>query len=369
LENFTMTTMTQAHREYANRPQDERFPSVQALIDHAQHRKDRSKEVVYNAKDLRARADGGSVVLDSPKGSAAFTHWSFGQLSRSIGAPAGYLRELSPTLAADCLNHGLQHTPPATDLKLLVQAPNGVPTPVVRAATSERYGRVWEADLYGQVQSQILNHDDKWTTPPTWTGEPAGAYSGDRDSFVILTNGGSIVNDPSVANSNGAMFRGLMIRNSEVGAASVSIEQILFRYVCGNHMLWGAVMHRAFRRRHIGQNTLRDTIRQISMIATEWTRRSTAQDDAIIKTLIDSQIATTREGVIDELRKLGFSAEDAANAYTRCEQTEMVSPRSFWGIAQGTTRMSQDAGFQNDRLILDQLAAKVLARGAALVRV
>lgn len=375
-----MSNLSTASREYANRPKDERFPSVAAMLASAELQKSQSAERVYTAKDLRIVATANeSLRIASPKGEARFTHFSFGQLCASVGAPSAYLRSLPPAIAADALNHGLKSTPPATDFKLLLQAgtENGLATvPVMRSATTERYGRLWDADLYGNVSRQIMATDNKWTTPPTWSGEPAGAYRGDRDSFLILVNGGSIVTDPSISNNvsdregGSAMYRGLMFRNSEVGAAAVTIEQILFRYICGNHMLWGAVIDKRFRRRHIGLNTLRDTVRNISRIARDWAQRIASQDDAIIRALITHEIAATRDGVIDELRGgLGFSKETAEASYDRCEATEAASPRSFWGVAQGVTRVSQEEGFQNDRFELDMLAAKVLARGASLVRV
>lgn len=399
-----------AAREYASRPADERFPSLDAMIASALHEQELSKQVSYNLKDLKAVAGyqgpngiapnfpistrpehaDKAVYLESPKGIARFTHWSFGQLCRTLGAPAGYLRSIPASIAADALNFGLRNSPVGETANLLVRAPNGTPEPVIRAATSDKYDRVWDAPLYDAVRQQITSKDDRWTTPPTWSGEPAGAYRGDRDSFLILVNGGSIVTDPSLTNraaqniasdtprsqSSGrgpsdGMYRGILIRNSEVGASSVQIEQILFRYICGNHMLWGAVIDRKFRRRHIGANTLRDTVRTISTIAWEFAQASPARDEAIIRGLISNELAHTKEGVVDELRKIGFSKDQAEKAYDACERTEAVSPRSFWGIAQGTTRLSQDStsGYQDDRYLLDQLAGKVLARGAQLVKV
>ncbi len=53
--------------------------------------------------------------------------------------------------------------------------------------------------------------------------------------------------------------------------------------------------------------------------------------------------------------------------YERCERTESVSPRSFWGAAQGCTRISQDAPYQDERYELDKLASLILARGRKLV--
>lgn len=411
-----MNTITTAAREYASRPADERFPSVEALTVHAEHEKALSKEVTYNAKDLRARVSlthlstststphygtdpqtgksvapvmdaAGSIVLESPKGCARFTHWSFSQLCRSIGAPAAYLRSLHPSVAVDAINEGLTHTPPSTDIKMLVRAPNGKPEPVIRACTSDSYGRVWDADIYRAVAREIMQDDDRWSLPPTWSGEAAGAYRGDRDSFLILTNGGSIVTDPSLASAptpqraygpnssdisaksagQDQMYRGILIRNSEVGASSVVIDTILYRYICGNHMLWGAVYDKRFKRRHVGTHVTRDVIREISRIAANWARQSPERDVEIIKTLIANEIAHTKEAVIDELKAVGCTEAQAEAAYLRCEETESVSPRSFWGAAQGITRISQDASHQDARYLLDQIAAKVLAKGARLV--
>lgn len=383
------TNLYAAANQYATRPADERFESLAALIANADAQKSHSLEKKINAKDLTAVAgEGGAVMLQGPKGNPAhLTHWSFGQLSRSIGAPASYLRQLPPELAARCVNHGLQHTPPASDFNLLIQAPNGTPVPTVRACTSETYGRVWDVDLYAQVARQVCGHDDRWQLPPTWDGPRAGAYRGDRDSFLILVNGGSIVSDPTLMNRGltrrpaqqplttagslvseptldnpEGMYRGILVKNSEVGASSITIQQILFRYICGNHIIWGAVIDQTYNRRHVGEKAIRDTVREISNIAYRLTTRAESRDQEIIKTLVDREIAQTKEGVIDELRKIGFTKEAAEAAYSTCEQSEYASPRSPWGIAQGATRASQLSGYQDQRFDLDLMAAKVLQK-------
>ena len=388
------TNIATAQSEYYKRPADERFASVAALVAAAQYDKDHSAERTYNLKDLKAVTErthteqpdrrpgfeGQTATimrdvlrLESPNGRAQLTHYAFGQLARTIGAPASYLRTLPPELAARNINHGLQESPAGTAANLLVRANGGTPT--IRAATSDTYGRVWDASLYGELSRRFMDTDSRWITPPTWDGEPAGAYRGDRDSFVIVVNGGSIVTDPSLAGgatvnqpigggpSNG-MYRGLMLRNSEVGHCSITIESILFRYICGNHMLWGAIMDRQFRRRHVGTKITRDTMRELQDLAWKFTNRTAASDEAIVRGLIDHEIAHTREAVIDELKKMGATKQQAEEAYATTEQKEAASPRSFWGIAQGLTRNSQESGYQDDRLVLDQLAALVLKRGS-----
>jgi hypothetical protein len=383
-------TIDIAAREYANRPPDERYDSPQAMLQAAEHDRQYSKEITYNTRDLTVvpvhrdgvvavTGDGDStdhsLRLQSPKGTAAFTHWSFGQLCRMLGAPASYLRDLPPAIAADALNFGLHEAiGHATDAKLLVKA-NGT-APIIRACTSETYGRAWDAHLYGETL-RVLSAPT-WDTPPTWDGKPAGAYRGDRDSFLILVNGGSIVTDPSLRGSSyiagapsgsggDAMYRGIMIRNSEVGACSIQIDLILFRYICGNHMLWGAMFDQRFKRRHVGENAARDAIRTVFGAARKWAESPASVDEQIIRGLISREIAHTRDAVVDELRAMGATRDQATAAYDRCEQTESASPRSFWGVAQGLTRISQDSGYQSDRLELDQLAMAVLTRGRKLV--
>ena len=92
--------------------------------------------------------------------------------------------------------------------------------------------------------------------------------------------------------------------------------------------------------------------------------RPASQDEQLIRTLIDREIAHDRAAVVDELRTMGAMCEQAESAFDRCVQQETVSPRSFWGIAQGLTRLSQDDGYQDERYAIDKLAAAVLARGA-----
>ncbi len=382
---ITETTITTAAHEYYRRPADERYASLDALVEHARHERELSAERGFNLKDLRVSIGMMSyltltrgeqtVVLQSPRGHAELNHWSFGQLCRMVGAPTGYLRGRTPATIAQCLNEGIDETAPGTTATVLVRGANGRPLPLVRSITSQSYGRVWDSELYGSLasvfQRSTRGAGDHWILPPTWDGQPAGAYRGDRDAFVIVVNGGSIVEDPSLASRGGSdarMFRGLLVRNSEVGACSVTIESVLYRYICGNHMLWGAIVDSKFRRRHVGVHTLRDSLRELGRLAVSVTTASVQRDEAIVRALIDHEIATTEAGVIDELRKIGFSTEMAQAAYDRCVETESaLSPRSYWGIAQGATRLSQESGYQDDRLVLDRLAAAVMARGARRV--
>lgn len=363
-----------AAAEYYSRPADEKYTSASALIEAAEHRHASSAERGYNLRDLQAAAssiDGQpTVALQSPKGAALVTHWGFGQLSRMLGAPAGYLRTLPPQLAADCINEGIRQAPAGERATLLVQAPNGRPAPTVRSITSTTYGRLWDAALYRGLFDSL---GEKFELPPTWEGGKdgprGGAYMGDRDSFVVVVDGGSIVNDPSIRGGNGQMYRGVMVRNSEVGACSVTIEQVLFEYICGNLNLWGAVIDRRFRRRHVGKHVLRDVLREIGAIAFKFTQRSAAADERIIRLLIDHELASSKAAIVDELRAMGATEQQAGAAYDTIERSDIytAAPTSVWGVAQGLTELSQKTDYQDERYQLDQIAGKLIAKYAQLV--
>lgn len=367
-----MSTLTSAHTQYLNRPKDESFASLPDLITVAKLQRERSKETTYSMRDLRIVATGDGVGLQSPRGVASFTNWSFGQTCRMIKAPVAYVRTLPPSVIADAMNFGIADTPDGTTANILAHLPIGSDVPQVRSVNSETYARVWDDVLYSEAQRRVFDYTsqgNEWIAPPTWSGDSAGTWRGDRDSFVIRVDGGSIVTDPSAAahGKDGRMYRGIILRNSEVGGGSIVIDWVLFQYICGNLMLWGTTVDRRFRRRHVGANVVRDTMRELGVLARQWTTRSAAQDEAIIQGLMDRELAHSREAVISELRVIGYTMEQANAAYDTCSHNFDASPRSYWGLAQGTTANSQTAEHQSARFELDMLAAAVMARGAKVL--
>src|SRR5258706_6407109 len=69
--------------------------------------------------------------------------------------------------------------------------------------------------------------------------------------FLFLVDGNRDLDDPT-DRSKAGLFRGFILRNSDVGAAALTLDMFLFRLVCGNHIIWGFQHVAGFRRRHIG---------------------------------------------------------------------------------------------------------------------
>ena len=89
--SVSAVTAYSAHRQWASRPPDERYASVQALYEAARARRLRLEERTTHTVHLETEAVGLDVVLRDTSGrTAALTNWSFGQLASLASAPPSY---------------------------------------------------------------------------------------------------------------------------------------------------------------------------------------------------------------------------------------------------------------------------------------
>ena len=238
--SVSAVTAYTAHREWASRPPDERFASVHALFEAARARRVRIEERPIDTGEFRteAIATDDLVIRETSGHTAALTHWSFGQLATIAGAPPNYLRTLPAAIASSAINYGLQRQH-RDQHQLFVE--HAAPW-TVHAMTSPRYARVHHDELAARVLDLMVQHPE-WHLPLGYKdGEfgaervPSGAYLGDRDMFLFLVDGNRDLDDPTDRTQAG-LFRGFMLRNSDVGAAALTLDLFLFRMVCGNHLI------------------------------------------------------------------------------------------------------------------------------------
>ena len=351
-----------AHREWATRPPDERFTSVQALYDAARTRRLRTEERPIETVEFGTEAVSDDVLaLREPSGrTAALTHWSFEQLATIAGAPPKYLRTLPAPIASAAINHGLQRQRRDQHLLFTDQAAPWT----VHAITSPRYARVHHDELADRVLDLMAVHP-AWQLPLGYKDGvfgaarvPSGAYLGDRDMFLFLVDGNRDLDDPTDSSRSG-LFRGFILRNSDVGAAALTLDVFLFRVVCGNHIIWGFHHVAGFRRRHVGtsiQDAWTDSLASVRAALDA----DPSADRAMLLRASAQEIATTRDGVIEAVTtRLDLPQKSAAEAYTLAEQFE-PNPRSVWGYVQGLTRLSQRTLWQDGRFVLDRAASRLL---------
>lgn len=331
--------------------------------------------------------DDSALVLTGSKGNpAAMTHYAFGQLASTVGAPASYLRGLPTRVAAECLNVGIAGVADKIGDRDLLFHKNGRLT--LRACLSERYERVWDAEVCRYLEKLV---DAGWRAPagrvpagytgPTrtataedilpgqiWIGAgtqiaPSGLYASDHDMFAFLVSPDRVIQD----GAGGSLMRGIFARNSEVGDSSLVFTFFLMQAVCGNHIVWGAQGVHEIRVRHVGSQPLGRALRGFE---TELRRYldSAPEEERMITAARKLTLGNTKDEVLEAIVKyakshsLPISRKRADDAYEIAAKHEdwYGSPRTLWAQVAGLTQGSQAGGFADDRATVDRAAGALL---------
>lgn len=380
-----------ASRQWAERPDDERFFTLTEAREqaYAYHLAAREASVKLGTLNVHAEEGDPDLYLESatPRSDQVtlkFTHWFFGQLAARVGAPAGFLRKLPPTLAATNLNFLMNRAEAAgEDVNLLIHKNGGF---VARAVTSDRYARIWNFEVLHRLIA-VQDANPNWRVPPArparpgQTGTrpatesdvltigggggvsvrvgdliaPAGIYCSDHDMFVLLINEHNRIED----GSPGGLSRGVMISNSEVGAAVFRIVTFLFRHVCGNHIIWDASNVQEIKVKHIGHAPER-AWRSVARDLVEYANEPASDTEAAIHQAQRYELADSKSGVIDLLYGKGWLSRKQADAAYMLAESNNENPRSAWGFVQGLTRLSQMTPYMDERTQLDYVARPIL---------
>lgn len=169
VDAFKGTNKSTVSRQWAMRPDDQRFLSLNELRAAVEARSMPCKATVVETRDLRViadKTDPNSLTIGGIGDEAPYnvTHWTFGQIAQRAQAPAGYLRKLPAVLAAMNMQYGL-----STQANELVQAYRNPTTgeAELRAVTGPEYGRIYDHELVAAVQKFAGNGtgDTNWKVP------------------------------------------------------------------------------------------------------------------------------------------------------------------------------------------------------------
>jgi uncharacterized protein DUF932 len=376
-----------ASSQWAERPADERFWDLATMKAACEASRDGSAVKRVKFGDLRASAELGSLAIVGPSGHPArLTHYAFGQLAGAVGAPAGYLRELPPETAATCLNVGLarQSEENRLDRDLLFHK-NGALT--LRACLSERYERVWDADVCAYLEGLTGQgwKNPAGRAPPGYRGKarpateadilpgqinvhpgdaiaPSGLYASDHDMFAFL-----VAPDRVIGQGHDTMMRGVFVRNSEVGDSSLVFTFFLMQTVCGNHIVWGAKGVHEVRVRHTGANPMRKALREFEGELRRY-RDGAAEEEKGIIAARSLKLGSNKGEVLDALVKyakthsIPLSRARLTEGYdTAADHSDWYGPpNTLWANVAGLTHASQQVGFADDRAVIDRAAGKLL---------
>jgi hypothetical protein len=377
------TNLMQASHQWATRPADERFETLEDLYLNCFIAAQNAETANTLLGNVEVVPDGNDLKLKTVAGLMGFNNWSFSQFANRTGTAAGSVTDLPVELAAETLNFRIKR-----NAKLEAQLYFDAPSRTARAVTSQGYGRI----LNHEVVREVIELPGKWVVPPArpamagqpgsrqateadingssnhpdlgiklgdWIA-PAGLYGSDRDMFAFLV-------DPETAIEDGTdlgLRRGFFVRNSEVGNATFELVTFFYRYICGNHIVWGASNVERVNIKHIGKQAKERAFDKMRKALKVYREASAADDVLMIKKMRTTELGGTYEDVLEEIfgkRKLLTKADTRA-AYDKANEFADIdgSPRSVWGFAQGVTRLSQESPFADRRDNLDRAAGKIL---------
>jgi len=354
-----------ASRQWASRPDEERFTSLPEMHATLEAQRAISAARVVSTRSLRAEptADNSGLVLVGPGGHAvAPTHWAFGQLAQRGSAPAAYLRGLPAPLAADCLNWSMSTTP-AEDMGVLLSRAPGGGLPVLRAATGPKYGRIWNADLIRHLMDRFGDGvSGDFRVPGIWgkaldqvSKDNTTLYAGDRDVFVFLADEVNRIELPDRRDGRtGSLARGFFVQNSEVGSAALRVTCFLFDFVCANRIVWGA--------RNVEEISVRHSAsapdRFIEQVAPALLEYSKASQGAELRTLIQAQ--KTKLPDVEKFLANRFGPRVAQRVQHAHMLDEGRPIETLWDVVTGATAHARSITFQADRVEFERTAGALL---------
>lgn len=382
-----------AHHQWAFRPSDETFDSVEEAEWFLTSIMQRSAERSGHVNAFRAEVDQGDIVITGKQDvPATLTHHGFGQLAQVVKAPASYLRSLPPTLAVQNLNHGLKNAEKETRMLLLKDGGRWL----ARSFTSEKYARIWNAEL---AKAALTLKGKGWHTPPARPSPsrsndprirpataadvaanpragisigdpigPSGIFASDHDCFFFL------VDDRKTIDVDGEtqLSRGVFLQNSEVGQSSFRVTKFLYDYACGNHICWGVSNVVELRIRHVGETAWARAMASLKSFGEKYSAASAAEDEQAIRDFKRKVFGKTIDAAIETVSELstakkvqGLTMPVITAAFDIAAKTPRYGdPRTVWAFVNGLTEYSQRTTYTDERVMLDRAAGRILTLAA-----
>lgn len=354
-----------AHAQWASRPDDERYLTMDELQQAVNGRHALSHETIIDVSDLKVTADDDDVYMAGHNGKpVAFSHHSFSQFSTILGAPAGFLRKLPAKVAALNLNTlfdmgNVNHE----KFKLLYSWPGGTGMGQSRSFNGVNYGRIWDSQVVSALQN--MNADGRWQVPlDAYNGinskQATTLYAGDRNMFAFLVD-----QSRPIELDGQTYFRGFYAYNSEVGEMKFGLTSFLYSYVCANRMIWNP--------RNVVELVIKHTaggperfLRQAQPALAALAESSDGPVIDAIKQAKQTRLGTTVAEVEQWLQLKGFSRFQAAEAVTFATAGGSTGssgdPTNLWDVVQGGTAAARDIKHTDARLAVERKWSDLLPK-------
>ncbi len=366
-----MTTLMQAHYQWASRPADQRFLSLTEMSATLADLTRRSASKVVPLRSLSVKpvsGDSKALAIVGPSGvPVAASHYAFGQFTGQLDAErnfANVMRELPAPIAADAINYQLMSAP-HKDVGVLLTS-NAGRSADLRAVTGPAYGRIYNSEVvaaliarFGDGVSGQFRVPGEFGKGITVNRDNTTLYASDRDMFVFLADETNRIELPGRRPGEPfSLARGFFIWNSEVGKSKLGIATFLFDYVCGNRMVWGAEGFEEFSIRH----TASAPARFLDEIAPALEQYANSSTHSITRAITDARAANVPD--VDAFLSARFSKTQAEAIKLAHFVDENRPIESIWDVTAGVTAYARSIPNTDSRIELEREAGRILKLAA-----
>ena len=385
-----------ANAKLANRlmfaaPDECKFKDFASIKQHAQEQRARSREL---SVDLRralfaTRPEEDGTMRDYiyiGEESLRLTNQFYKQVATEAGIPLSTLEMLKPDTRVRVLNELWE---PKRTMReaferkfLLEQFADGKVD--VRAMTGTRYERLWDDEVFSEVDKHLLSNG--WVPAyPTFNIDPdmpveerpkalirQDSYSftfyftepkfrqGDGFSNSTKNNGGYMGSpkNPGDTDGLGGLRRGIMVYNGETGHKSFGWEQFLFRNVCSNFNIWDLREGLSKRVRHT--KSVREAFEFFMQDVQKLSGDMTDLEMSQLKRAAALPFASNDEEAVKRLNKLGVTQANSKAGVEAAHEEINGANLSLWSIVNGLTWHAKALGNEEDRVELSRQAGHVL---------
>ncbi len=143
-----------------------------------------------------------------------------------------------------------------------------------------------------------------------------------------------------------------------MGKSSFGLTMFLYRYVCGNHIVWGVDALREIRIRH-SLNAPSKAFSEIMPILLKYAESSTSYETQTIRKAMEYCPANSKDKMVEWLQRRGFTKPVSEKAYEYAV-TEEGNGTSLWNIVQGISAMARDRKHIDTRVDLERQAGRLI---------
>jgi hypothetical protein len=362
----SMTSVAKASKELFSRKADEIYPDMESIIAFLEQREAVTTE--HAVEKILVEPVGEKIVLNVATNDDVFTdqemtEWSFGHICRLANVPQRYINRLPSDLAATNINHGL--TERFEDHNGVVMNKTGS---VARAFYTPRYVRVPDLEVAKYVHEQAT---PKGYLPAGYFSgkrggsapvrpEASGLYASDRDLFMFMAQEST----PFVVDGD-EYFHCFIVWNSEVWGKTLGFMTCLYRYICGNHQIWGARDEIEVSTPHKGDpRTVLDALGKVLYGYEKYREQQQEVDTMRIQIAKMKEFADTKEKIEERLRTyIPQKQAEQAMRFLKDERAFPERQKSVFNVANAVTLYAQTLPFSEAHLDVDLAAGKIITDG------